>query len=168
MSSNQPCSPASYRLLYAVVGLNNDPCYNIAKIAVLAKARPLFDWENFMNNMNADKPSKQEYSTETEIALLKQSMQGIVEQITRGFDDLKGEMRNYSTKSELQLAIQERDTKIGTVSNELRTLAEDYSEYKASATRRTNSQTLISTIAAVVVTFLLTYFLNDVVRKGGL
>ena len=23
MSSNQPCSPASYRLLYAVVGLNN-------------------------------------------------------------------------------------------------------------------------------------------------
>lgn len=121
-----------------------------------------------MNNMNADKPSKQEYSTETEIALLKQSMQGIVEQITRGFDDLKGEMRNYSTKSELQLAIQERDTKIGTVSKELKTLTEDYSEYKASATRRTNSQTLISTIAAVVVTFLLTYFLNDVVRKGGL
>ena len=118
--------------------------------------------------MNSDDLLKQPYSTETEIALLKKGMQDVVGQITRGFDDLKGEMRNYSTKSELQLAIQERDTKIGTVSKELKTLIGDYTEYKASATRRTNSQTLISTIAAVVVTFLLTYFLNDVVQTGGL
>ena len=101
-------------------------------------------------------------SDETKVAVLDMGIQSISDEIKDGFTDLKNELKNYSTKAELQLAVQERDSKIKTVSDGLSTLSKEFTTYKTDGKRRTQTSTVLATVISIVVTFLVTYFLNDI------
>lgn len=108
-----------------------------------------------MNNSN-------KHTEETRIALLEQGQLQILEKITDEFMDMKSSLREFSTKSELRMAIQERDSKISEMeirfAGSVKTLTTDLKELRPRYTR----STILSTVVAVIITFFATYVLKDI------
>lgn len=112
-------------------------------------------------------------SNETEIALLKQSLENFSNKIDAGFKDLKDSMENFATKSELKITAERIDARINALldiekndnirqDDKLTNLNNDFKAYQITANKRSWQSNTLTMIVSVVITALVVYILTDI------
>lgn len=105
---------------------------------------------------------RKDLNLEGQIALIEQT-------ISTGFDAINEKLDKLASQDDLQLAIKDRDSKIDhleqRVNGEISDLHKEVDNVAKVANRPLKGVTVITAVISVVVTFLLTYFLEDVISK---
>lgn len=105
---------------------------------------------------------RKDLNLEGQIALIEQT-------VSTGFSSINEKLDKLVSQDDLRLAIKDRDSKIDhleqKIDSQVSDLQKEIGDVSRVANRPLRGVTVITAVISVIVTFLLTYFLEDVISK---